>query len=81
MLLGILTTSTGRSGPLSSSVTLDQATGMLTEQLGVDIAETFVRLRAYAYAHDRRLSDLASDIVTRRLRLSADPDPSVDGQA
>ena len=38
------------------------------EQLGVGIAEAFVRLRAYAYAHDRRLSDLASDIVARRLR-------------
>jgi hypothetical protein len=60
---------------------IDQATGMLTEQLGVDIAEAFVRLRAYAYAHDRRLSDLASDIVARRLRLSADPDPSVEGHA
>jgi hypothetical protein len=58
---------------------IDQATGMLTEQLGVDIATAFVRLRAYAYAHDKRLSDLASDIVTRRLRLAANPGPSVDG--
>jgi hypothetical protein len=60
---------------------IDQATGMLTEQLGVGIAEAFVRLRAYAYAHDKRLSDLASDIVTRRLRLPADPDPLPDGHA
>jgi hypothetical protein len=51
-----------------------QATGMLTEQLGVGITEAFARLRAYAYAQDRRLSDIAHDIVTRRLRL--DPDPS-----
>jgi ANTAR domain/GAF domain len=50
-----------------------QATGMLTEQLGVGITEAFARLRAYAYAQDRRLSDIAHDIVTRRLRL--DPDP------
>ena len=50
-----------------------QATGMLTEQLGVGIAEAFARLRAYAYAEDKRLSDVAHDIVTRRLRL--DPDP------
>jgi ANTAR domain/GAF domain len=50
-----------------------QATGMLTEQLGVGIAEAFVRLRAYAYARDRRLSDIAHDIVTRRLRLDSDP--------
>jgi hypothetical protein len=48
---------------------IDQATGMLTEQLGVGIAEAFVRLRAHAYAHDRQLGDLASDIVARRVRL------------
>jgi len=59
---------------------IDQATGMLTEQLGVGIAEAFIRLRAYAYAHDRRLSDLARDIVERRLRLCPDPDPCRDGQ-
>jgi hypothetical protein len=59
---------------------IDQATGMLTEQLGVGIAEAFIRLRAYAYAHDRGLSDLARDIVARRLRLSPDPDPRKDTQ-
>jgi hypothetical protein len=59
---------------------IDQATGMLTEQLGVGIAEAFIRLRAYAYARDRRLSDLARDIVARRLRLRPDPDPRQDGQ-
>jgi hypothetical protein len=60
---------------------IDQATGMLTEQLGVGIAEAFIRLRAYAYAHDRRLSELARDIVARRLRLPPDPDLCKDGQA
>ncbi len=59
---------------------IDQATGMLTEQLGVGITEAFIRLRAYAYAHDRRLSELARDIVARRLRLRADPDPRQDVQ-
>ena len=59
---------------------IDQATGMLTEQLGVGIEEAFIRLRAYAYAHDRGLSDLARDIVARRLRLSPDRDPRQDGQ-
>jgi hypothetical protein len=52
---------------------IDQATGMVSEQLGVAVAEAFVRLRAYAYAQDRRLSDVARDIVARRLRLSPDP--------
>jgi hypothetical protein len=55
---------------------VDQATGMLTVQLGgVTAAEAFVRLRAYAYAQDRRLADVASDIVARRLRLTSDPPP------
>lgn len=56
---------------------IDQATGMLTVQLGASAAEAFARLRAYAYAQDRRLADVARDIVTRRLRLS--PDSLADG--
>ena len=47
---------------------------MLTEQLGTGIAEALLRLRAYAYANDRRLTDVARDIVARRLRLYPDPD-------
>ena len=54
-----------------------QATGMLTVQLGVDAATALVRLRAYAYAHDRRLSEVAGDVVARRLRLA--PDHSTSG--
>jgi hypothetical protein len=53
---------------------IDQATGMLTEQLGVSITDAFVRLRAYAYANDIQLTDVARDIVARRLRLFPDPD-------
>jgi GAF domain-containing protein len=54
---------------------IDQATGMVSEQLATTMGEAFVRLRAYAYAQDRRLSDVARDIVARRLRLSPDPGP------
>jgi ANTAR domain len=53
---------------------IDQATGMLTEQLGVGITDAFVRLRAYAYVNDIQLADVARDIVARRLRLFPDPD-------
>ena len=53
---------------------IDQATGMLTEQLGVSITDAFVRLRAYAYGNDIQLADVARDIVARRLRLFPDPD-------
>jgi hypothetical protein len=54
---------------------IDQATGMLTEQLGVGIADAFARLRAYAYANDLPLADVAGDIVARRLRLHRGPGP------
>jgi ANTAR domain-containing protein len=53
---------------------IDQATGMLTEQLDVSITDAFVRLRAYAYVNDIQLADVARDIVARRLRLFPDPD-------
>jgi hypothetical protein len=56
---------------------VDQATGMLTEQLGVSAAEAFARLRAYAYTRDQRLAEVAGDIVARRLRLH--PDLAPDG--
>ena len=58
---------------------IDQATGMLTEQLGVGITEAFAWLRAYAYAHDMRLNDLAREIVSRRLRADPNPDPDLRG--
>jgi len=56
---------------------IDQATGMLTVQLDVSAGEAFARLRAYAYSQQRRLADVAGDIVARRLRL--DRDPGQDG--
>ncbi len=46
-----------------------QATGMLMIQLDVTIEEAFVRLRAYAFATDRRLPDVAADVVAHRLRI------------
>ncbi|WP_405950713.1 ANTAR domain-containing protein [Streptomyces prunicolor] len=49
---------------------IDQATGILTVQLGIGIDEAFVRLRAHAYMRGRRLADVAADVVTHRLRFS-----------
>ena len=60
---------------------IDQATGMLTEQLDANITDAFARLRAYAYANDLRLDDVARDIVKRRLRLHPGPGPSPDSIA
>jgi hypothetical protein len=60
--------------PGSYRAAIDQATGMLTEQLDVSITDAFVRLRAYAYVNDIQLAAVARDIVARRLRLVPDPD-------
>ncbi len=49
-----------------------QAAGMISVQLGVDLEEAMVRLRAHAFASGATLSDLTDDVVNRRLRL--DPD-------
>jgi hypothetical protein len=62
------------AGLASYRAEVDQATGMLTEQLGVSITDAFARLRAYAYVNDLQLADVARDIVARRLRLFPDPD-------
>jgi len=46
-----------------------QAAGMVSSQLDIPIAHALVRLRAFAFANQRLLSDVAADIVARRLRL------------
>ncbi|TGD84455.1 ANTAR domain-containing protein [Mycolicibacterium sp. CH28] len=56
---------------LLSRVEVSQATGMLVAQLDLDPTEALVRLRAHAYATDRSATDVARDIVERRLRLDA----------
>lgn len=61
-----------QAGPRHPEV--HQATGMITVQLGVSAAVALSRLRAYAYAHDRRLRDVAADVVARRLRFDTEPE-------
>ena len=49
-----------------------QATGIVSYQLGVSVQAALLRIRAYAYAHERRLGDVAADVVARRLRFESD---------
>ncbi len=51
-------------------VQVHQATGMVAVQLGVSMADALAALRAQAYAHGRRLSDLAAEVVARRVCLA-----------
>jgi ANTAR domain len=59
---------------------IDQATGMISVQLGVGVEEAFVRLRAYAYAEDRPLTNVARDVVARRVRFSTDFEAGPGGE-
>lgn len=51
---------------------VSQATGMLVAQLQIGPAEALLRLRARAYATGRAATDVARDILERRLQLDAD---------
>jgi hypothetical protein len=62
-----------RDDPTAHQAQVHQATGMMLVQLGVSAEAAFARLRAYAYAHDRRLGEVARDVVERRLRFEPDP--------
>jgi hypothetical protein len=42
---------------------------MIAIQLGVDLAGALLRLRAHAYATGRAVSEVATDVVGRRLRF------------
>jgi len=45
------------------------AAGMVSAQLEISVTEALIRLRAYAFTSDRLLTDVARDIIARRLRL------------
>ena len=48
-----------------------QAVGMVSAQLGVSVDESLIRLKAHAFANDRLLTELAQDVLARRLRFDA----------
>ncbi|MDT7713158.1 MAG: hypothetical protein QOG46_1852 [Pseudonocardiales bacterium] len=58
-----------------------QATGMVSVQLNTDLTVAFLRLRAHAYLTGRRMAQVASDVVERRLRFDPDPDINIAGAA
>jgi transcriptional regulator with GAF, ATPase, and Fis domain len=54
-------------GALNSRVVIEQAKGVLYERLKVDMNEAFGTLRGYARRTNRRLSDVALDVIFDRL--------------
>ncbi len=59
-------------GPVLWHAEVHQAAGLVSAQLGVPVLDALVRLRAYAYAHHMRLTDVAHAVVQRRLRFPPD---------
>src|SRR5256884_297961 len=51
------------SGALTSRVVIEQAKGVIAERAGIDLAEAFSRLRAYARNHNLRLTDVAQTAI------------------
>jgi GAF domain-containing protein len=54
-------------GALGSRVIIEQAKGVLAERGGLDMPEAFEALRTHARKTNRRLSDLARDVVNRKI--------------
>lgn len=52
---------------LTSRIVLEQAKGVVAHTGSLDMADAFTVLRRYARDHGRRLSDVAGDVVNRRL--------------
>jgi hypothetical protein len=48
-----------------------QASGMVAAQLDVSVGQALVRLRAYAFGNDYPLTEVAKDVVSRKLRFDA----------
>jgi hypothetical protein len=69
---------TALTGPIDSRAEVHQATGMITAQLGVSLAEALLRLRAHAYDSGQSVTDVAADVVSRRLHFD---DSEPDGMA
>ncbi|MEV0070130.1 MULTISPECIES: hypothetical protein [unclassified Amycolatopsis] len=73
-LLLLLDEQVGMAGDESVDLSLraaqvHQATGMVAAQLDVRLDDAFAALRARAFAEQRPLSDLAAEVVNRRLRF------------
>jgi hypothetical protein len=69
---------------LSSRVQLEQAKGVLAQRAGLQMDEAFQVMRAYARSHNRRLSDVAAQIIDgtlddNQVRTGPRPRPGVPG--
>lgn len=54
-------------GALNSRVVIEQAKGLLSERFNVDMPMAFVIMRKFARKANRKLSDVAQDVISGRL--------------
>jgi hypothetical protein len=55
---------------LNSRILIEQAKGFLSHSIEIGVDEAFALMRSYARANNRRLTDVADDIVQARLTLT-----------
>lgn len=51
---------------LNSRVIIEQAKGLVAERYGMDMEGAFASLRGYARSHNRKLSDVAREVIENR---------------
>lgn len=56
---------------LNSRIVIEQAKGMVAERLGLDMQQSFERLRAHARNHNLRLADVAEAVIGGSLAATA----------
>jgi len=59
---------------LNSRILIEQAKGFLSHSLDLGVDEAFALLRSYARANNRRLTEVADDVVQAKLTLAPTPD-------
>jgi hypothetical protein len=55
--------------PDTLRASVHQASGMLSARFNIDVDEALLRLRAYSYAAERPINEVARDVVARRLDI------------
>lgn len=62
---------------LNSRIVIEQAKGVLGERAEIDMEQAFIMLRTYARSHNRRLVDVARDVIDAKLAMGTlDPAPT-----
>lgn len=61
---------------LNARIAIEQAKGVLSERAGLEVDQAYERLRGYARSHNRRLREVAHDLLDGRLTIE-----QIDAQA